>query len=66
MTQYEAAPGYLHHMGLRFTCPCGNKDMRVEVGPVPTRFWCTCGTMYTEDLVGTLSNDLIEVADSGE
>jgi hypothetical protein len=56
VTEYEQAPGMMFIHGIRFSCPCGNNSFKVEIGQDPPRYWCTCGEMYTEDVVIAMHN----------
>lgn len=64
MTQYESLPGFMFFKGRHFSCPCGNKNFRVEIGPDPRNFWCDCGAVYTEYLVDAMGMEREEVLDS--
>lgn len=51
MTEYESAGGLLYHNGQKFSCSCGNGEYKVEIGTNPVRYWCTCGELYTEEIM---------------
>jgi len=45
----------MYYNGTKFECSCGNNEFRVEKGTTPPRYWCTCGEMYTEEIVCAIS-----------
>lgn len=65
MAEFTPA-AYMFYNGKKFICPCGCGDFKIEEGTEPLRFWCDCGTHYTEDIVNTLNQEKQETAQSGE
>lgn len=59
-------PAYLYYQGKKFICPCGNGDFKLEEASDPARFWCSCGTYYTEESANTLILEQKEMEKSGE
>jgi hypothetical protein len=57
VTEYESAPGWMFHRGTKFACECGNSDFKVEKHTDPTRYWCTCGDYYTEQMLNLMKDD---------
>lgn len=65
MPEFEPAPGWLFHRGVRFACPdCGNQDFKTELDVLPHRFHCECGVVYTEASMNALKDPEADAAEA--